>query len=122
MMGKLGFHERWISLIMKCVSTVSYRVRVNGELTDESTPTRGLRQGDPLSPYLFLICAEGLSSLLNSTEEQGSIKGVLFVKMHRASLICYLRMIHCFFSRLTKGMQIISNMCCNCMRSVLEKL
>jgi len=76
MMGKLRFHKRWISLIMKCVSSLSYQVRVNGELTNEITPTQGLRQGDPLSPYLFLICAEGLSSLLNSAEEQGSIHGV----------------------------------------------
>lgn len=77
-MTKLGFHERWVSLIMKCVSTVSYQVWVNGELTNEIIPTRGLSQGDPLSPYLFLICAEGFSSLLNVAEEQG-YRGFLYI-------------------------------------------
>jgi len=61
---------------MKCISTVSYRIKVNGELTDEIIPTRGLRQGDPLSPYLFLICAEGFSALLNHAEREGKIAGV----------------------------------------------
>jgi hypothetical protein len=68
MMEKMGFDSRWINLIMQCVSTVSYRIKVNGELTEEIVPTRGLRQGDPLSPYLFLICAERFSGLLHEAE------------------------------------------------------
>ena len=76
MMAKLGFRNRWIDLIMKCVSTVSYRIRVNGELSDSFNPERGLRQGDPLSPYLFLLCAEGFSALLSQAEMEGRLKGV----------------------------------------------
>ena len=74
-MLKLGFQERWVNLIMKCVSTVEYRVRINDEETESFKPTRGLRQGDPLSPYLFLLCTEGLTALLAHAEEIGNIFG-----------------------------------------------
>jgi hypothetical protein len=75
-MIKMGFQEDWIDLIMECVSSVSYKVRFNSTETDEFLTSRGLRQGDPLSPYLFLICSEGLSSLLNHEEEIGWLEGV----------------------------------------------
>ena len=61
---------------MECVSSVRYRVRFNSHETEQFLPTRGLRQGDPLSPYLFLICSEGLSSLLYHAELEGTISGV----------------------------------------------
>ena len=76
MMRKLGFAERWITLMMACVSSVRYQVRFNSEETERFAPTRGLRQGDPLSPYLFLLCAEGLSSLLLYEEEVGGMVGI----------------------------------------------
>lgn len=47
-----------------------------GELIECIMPTRGLRQGDPISPYLFLICAEGFSCLLNAAEGRGDFEGV----------------------------------------------
>jgi hypothetical protein len=77
MMERLGFDSRWINLIMQCVSTVSYKIKVNGDLTEEIVPTRGLRQGDPLSPYLFLICAEGFSGLLHEAESVGNLEGII---------------------------------------------
>ncbi|XP_042958109.1 uncharacterized protein LOC122293655 [Carya illinoinensis] len=76
MLSKLGFSDKWRKLIMVCVETVSYSVVVNGTPGAVFRPTRGLRQGDPLSPYLFLLCAEGLSSLLKNAEVRGLIKGV----------------------------------------------
>uniref|UniRef100_A0A8I6XYS4 Reverse transcriptase domain-containing protein n=1 Tax=Hordeum vulgare subsp. vulgare TaxID=112509 RepID=A0A8I6XYS4_HORVV len=76
MLGKLGFSNGWIALVMKCVTTVSYQIKVNGTFTQQFCPSRSLRQGDPLSPYLFVICAEGLSTLLRHAEEQGVLHGV----------------------------------------------
>lgn len=75
-MLRLGFRASWVDLVMNCVTTVKYRIRVNGELTDEFSPERGLRQGDPISPYLFLLCAEGFSALLSKAEEEGKIHGI----------------------------------------------
>jgi hypothetical protein len=75
-MKKLGFAEKWVELIMKCVTTVKYSVIVNGEVTGKICPTRGIRQWDPLSPYLFLLCAEALSAQLANAERTGFLKGV----------------------------------------------
>jgi hypothetical protein len=72
-MGRMGFAHRWIHLIKQCVS---YRVLVNGHSYGLIMPTRGIRQGDPLSPYLFLICAEGFSSMLQRTEQNGGLTGI----------------------------------------------
>uniref|UniRef100_A0A2N9GDB5 Reverse transcriptase domain-containing protein n=1 Tax=Fagus sylvatica TaxID=28930 RepID=A0A2N9GDB5_FAGSY len=75
-MEKMGFHEKWVSIMMECISTVSYSILVNGEPHGYIKPSRGLRQGDPLSPYLFLLCAEGLHSLIQKEKNAGTLKGV----------------------------------------------
>ena len=69
-------------------STVTYRIKVNDELTEEIIPNRGLRQGDPLSPYLFLICVEAFSFLLGAAEGSGELSGVKIC--HHASSINHL--------------------------------
>ena len=75
-MEKLGFHEKWISLIMHCITTVSYSIIINGSAHGCITPSRGLRQGDPLSPYLFLICAEASSSLIHNATRSKELNGI----------------------------------------------
>jgi hypothetical protein len=65
MMTKLGFPPRLIRVIMKCISSVKFSVKVNGVLLESFSPSRGIRQGDPVSPYLFLLCSEGLTALLH---------------------------------------------------------
>ncbi|KAF5470682.1 hypothetical protein F2P56_011179 [Juglans regia] len=75
MLIKLGFGQNWTRLVMECVRSVTYSVLTNGVPGETISPLRGLRQGDPLSSYLFLICAEGLSSLLQKAESSGAIKG-----------------------------------------------
>lgn len=75
-MGKMGFYNQWIELIMGCIESVEFQVLLNGTPKRVFTPNRGLRQGDPLSPYLFLICAEGLSGLLNQADNNRKLTGL----------------------------------------------
>jgi len=60
---------------MECISTTTASVLVNGSPTDEFKFERGLRQGDPLSPFLFLIAAEGLNVMMKALEEAGLFSG-----------------------------------------------
>ncbi|TQE06855.1 hypothetical protein C1H46_007493 [Malus baccata] len=75
-MLQLSFDPRWTDLVMSCVSSVTYSFVVNGKATGYIAPTRGLKQGDPISPYLFLICVEGLTSLIARYEQLSLIHGV----------------------------------------------
>lgn len=75
-MKKMGFEAGWVKSLMKCVSTVSYSVVINGNKGEIFCPTRGLRQRDPLSPFLFLFCGEGLSSLMRIANKRKILKGV----------------------------------------------
>ncbi|XP_072058188.1 uncharacterized protein [Arachis hypogaea] len=73
---KFGFAEKWIDLVMKCVRSASYRIKVNGELSKKIKPQRGLRQGDPLSPYLFILAAEVFTTLMQEARTKGKITGL----------------------------------------------
>jgi len=75
-MWKLGFDARWIRLVMVCVRSVSYSVVVNGKPMGNIKPARGIRQGDPISPYLFLLCAESLSLLIQHAVNSRVLTGV----------------------------------------------
>ncbi|KAM6584214.1 hypothetical protein CsatB_011216 [Cannabis sativa] len=75
MLRKLGFIENWVRLIMKCVKSANYCVTHGNNEVGPIIPTRGLRQGDPLSPYLFILCAEGFTALLKKYEQNGWLHG-----------------------------------------------
>ena len=75
-MEKMGFHPTWVGSIMECIKSVSYSILVNGEPKGHIIPTRGIRQGDPLSPYLFLLCSEGLNGLIEQAMAGNDIEGV----------------------------------------------
>jgi hypothetical protein len=69
-MNKMGFCEKWKKWIVMCLETVQYSIMINGESVGPIKPGRGLRQGDPLSPYLFIFCAEGLTTLIRRYESK----------------------------------------------------
>jgi hypothetical protein len=75
-MKKLGFDEKWVKLIMQCITIVHYSVVVNGVPMGDLRPSREIRQGDPLSPYLFLLCVEVLSAQLQYADKMGMLSGV----------------------------------------------
>ena len=79
-MLKLGFDGRWVQLTMEIVHTATYLVLINGEPQGYISPSRGLKQGDPLSPYLFLLCVEGLFSLIRKVMETKHLHGILSCK------------------------------------------
>lgn len=74
-MKSMGFCETCVDWVMMCVKTVSYNVCLNGTLVGPIAPKKGLRQGDPLSPYLVLICVESFSNAIDEALSNGMIQG-----------------------------------------------
>jgi hypothetical protein len=75
-MLKLGFVQRWVDIIMGMVKYVFFSVLFNGSKLEEFKHTRGIRQYDPISPYLFLLAVEGLSCLLKSCGQSSDLSGI----------------------------------------------
>ncbi|XP_071739795.1 uncharacterized protein [Rutidosis leptorrhynchoides] len=76
MMSRMGFGERWRRLIHACIKSSSISMLVNGSPTNEFHIERGVRQGDPLSPFLFIIAAEGWNILTKNATRCSLLKGV----------------------------------------------
>ena len=76
MLITLGFHMNWFRLVMRCVTSVTYSIILNGQPTSPFSRSRGLRQGDPLSLCLFLICTEGLSGLIRDAATKKCLHGI----------------------------------------------
>ena len=91
LMEKMGFCSRWIGLMLECVHTVSYSILVNGDPKGLINPTRGIRQGDPLFPFLFLLCTEGLHGLIKKVARAKEINGFSICKRG-------LKLTHLFFA------------------------
>ncbi|KAF7821505.1 ribonuclease H [Senna tora] len=77
----MNFPQHWQQMLMECVTTHAVRIMVNGDLTDWLLPSAGLSQVDPLSPYLFLLCANVLSNYLLKAQENKSIRGIKICRL-----------------------------------------
>lgn len=75
MQKKFGFPQVWIDRVMKCLKMMSYNFLHDGNFFGNVEPKRGVRQRDSISPYLYIMCAEGLSEIIRRYEEDGLIHG-----------------------------------------------
>ncbi|XP_026420486.1 uncharacterized protein LOC113316539 [Papaver somniferum] len=73
---KFGFSHKFVQLISQCIATTNIEVMLNGSPTAAFKPTRGIRQGDPLSPYLFILAIESFSRYLAYCEKSGQLTGM----------------------------------------------
>lgn len=73
---KMGFHEKWVILMMRCITFVAYSIHINENLEVVLLLLGVLHQRDPLFPYLFLLCVESLSSFIQKAMEVKAIEGV----------------------------------------------
>lgn len=77
-MGMKGFGQRWRKWIWRCISSIHYVILINGasQSQDLFALKRGLRQGDPLSPFLFTLVVDMFSKLMARAEERNLVKGI----------------------------------------------
>ena len=75
MLQRTGFCSKWVKWIEGCLKSASISILVNGNPSAEFIPSRGIRQGDPLAPFLFNVVAEGLNGLLKKAKQENLYKG-----------------------------------------------
>ena len=71
-----GFDSRWLQLLQSFISTPNLSILLNGIPSQPFNISRGLRQGDPLSPFLFILVAEGLGRLIKAYLREGQVQGL----------------------------------------------
>ncbi|CAL1384015.1 unnamed protein product [Linum trigynum] len=86
-----GFDHIWRGWVNQCIRTVTFSILLNGSPTESFTPSRGIRQGDPLSPFLFILLSNALSFLIDKGVQKGDIQGI---KLNRNCPVVS----HCLFA------------------------
>jgi hypothetical protein len=110
---RMGFNDKWVHWMAMCVESVDYSVLVNGEKVGPVIPRRGLRQGDPLSLYLFILCAEGLSSLIDRAEATCDITGTSICRgAPRVTHLLFADDCFLFFKACERQAQTMKNILC----------
>ena len=83
-MLRMGFGDAWVKRVMICITSVSFSFKLNGNVFGKLTKTRGLQQGDPISPCLFLLCADAFSTLIS---QAAVLKEIHSIQICRGALV-----------------------------------
>eukprot|EP00268_Persea_americana_P006196 TRINITY_DN12216_c0_g1_i1.p1 TRINITY_DN12216_c0_g1~~TRINITY_DN12216_c0_g1_i1.p1 ORF type:complete len:103 (+),score=17.25 TRINITY_DN12216_c0_g1_i1:941-1249(+) len=75
LMRRMGFHSKWRTWIKECISSATFTILINGSPKGFFPAERGLRQGDPLSAFLFVIIGEALNRMLSKAKACNLIHG-----------------------------------------------
>ena len=104
-MEQMKFGTKWRNWIKGCLESGKASVIINGSPTTEFYMTKGVRQGDPLSPFLFIIAMEGLNMAMKTAVEKGVYEGINSQILTFVCPIYFMQMTHC---SLVNGRGIIS--------------
>lgn len=99
------FPKCFINLVLRCISSSRINILFNGERLETFSPSRGIRQGDPISPYIFILCMEYLSTLIENEVDQRNLRGI---RLTRGSLqLSYLFFAEMFFCLVPQTIHLI---------------